>query len=343
MASGVQRYEQVVVSGIAHVDAPHVVTSREIDAQLEAPLARFGMHPGVLEGYAGIVERRFWDVGEQPSAGAIAAGAKALAASGVDTVGIGALVNTSVCRDYIEPSTASIVHAGLGLPPAALNFDLGNACLGFVSGMTVVAGMIEGGEIDHALVVNAEGSRHAVEQTIARLTDPTCDEATFRDSFATLTLGSGAAAMVLSRADLVEGGHPFKGGMSRAATEHHALCRGQVDEMRTDARTLLMAGLSLAKDIFPEAAERFGLTPETTASYVLHQISKVHTEATADLLGLDPEKIPLIYPHFGNIGPAGIIMTLSKEAEADRLVAGDRLALMGIGSGLNMTVAELVW
>lgn len=343
MASGVQRYEQVVVSGVAHVDAPHVITSREIDEQLATPLARFGMHPGVLEGYAGIVERRFWDVGDQPSTGAIAAGERALVAAGIDRSAVGALVNTSVCRDYIEPSTASIVHAGLGLAPAALNFDLGNACLGFVSGMTVVAGMIERGEIDHAIVVNAEGSRHAVEQTIARLTDPGCDEASFRESFATLTLGSGAAAMVLSRADLAPDGHPYRGGMSRAATEHHGLCRGQIDEMRTDARTLLMAGLALAKDIFPEAAERFGLTPDATAAYVMHQISRVHTDATADLLGLAPEKIPLVYPEFGNIGPAGIIITLSKEAEAGRLATGDRLALMGIGSGLNMTVAELVW
>lgn len=343
MAGGVQRYEHVVMSGVAHVDAPHVVTSAEIDAQLAEPLARFGMRPGILEGYAGIRARRFFDVGELPSTKAAEAGERAVAASGLPREAVGVLINTSVCRDYIEPSTASIVHAKLGLGPHALNFDLGNACLGFVNGMSLVAGMIERGEVDHGLVVDAEGSRYAVEQTIARLTDPACDEPTFRDSFATLTLGSGAAAMVLSRAGLVDGGHPFRGGMSRAATEHHTLCRGQVDEMRTDARALLMAGLTLSKDLFPEAAEHFGLTDEATRAYVIHQISEVHTSMMVDLLGLDAAKIPLLYPEFGNIGPAGIIVTLSKEAEAQRYVPGDRLALMGIGSGLNMTVAELVW
>ena len=91
-----------------------------------------------------------------PSVPAAEAGERALAASGVDRADIGILINTSVSRDYLEPSTASIVHGRLGLPVDATNFDLGNACLGFLNGMNLVSTMIEHGEIDHGMVVNAE-------------------------------------------------------------------------------------------------------------------------------------------------------------------------------------------
>ncbi len=45
-----QRYEQVVISGLAHVDAPQVVTSTEIEDQLAATLERLGVEPGAAGG-----------------------------------------------------------------------------------------------------------------------------------------------------------------------------------------------------------------------------------------------------------------------------------------------------
>lgn len=343
MPRPVQRFDHVAVSGIAHVDAPVRVTSAALEEQLDATMARIGLPPGTLEALSGIEERRFWHPGTKPSAVATEAATKVLEGSTVEVSEIGALVNTSVDRDFVEPSTACIVHANLGLPPEAINFDVGNACLGFLNGMALVAGMIERGDVDHGLVVDGEGSRFVTEATIARLADPACDRQVFRESFATLTLGSGAAAMLLSRAELVEGGHPFRGFISRAATQHHALCRGQVDDMRTDTRRLLAAGIVLARDAYKEAVEAFDLSNEAVAMFVMHQVSKVHARQVVETLGLDPDKVPLLYPRFGNIGPAGMVITLSKAVEAGRLATGDRVALMGVGSGLNAAMADLRW
>ena len=50
-----------------------------------------------------------------------------------------------------------------------------------------------------------------------------------------------------------------------------------------------------------------------------------------------------LYPEFGNIGPAAVPITLSKAAESGRLHKGSRVALMGIGSGLNCSMAEIIW
>ncbi len=342
MAKAVQRYRNVVISGLAHLDAPNVLTSADIEAELAPALRRLRLRPGLLEHVAGISERRVWNPGAMPSDAAAAAGELALTRSEVAPEHIGLLVNTSVDRDYLEPSTASIVHGRLGLPSRTLNFDLGNACLGFLNGMSLVAAMIEQGEIDHGLIVDAEGSRFVVESTIARL----LAEATpgsFRAQFATLTLGSGAAAMVLSRADLVEGGHRFLGGLSRAGTQHAQLCTGQRDGMNTDAQQLLAAGLEIAAATWKEAVDAFGWDPRGFDLYAVHQISKVHTRAICDTLNVDQSRFPLIYPTFGNIGPASIPTVLSKSAEDGRLSAGDRVALMGIGSGVNATAAEVVW
>ncbi|MGI8691656.1 MAG: 3-oxoacyl-ACP synthase III [Geodermatophilaceae bacterium] len=342
MAKAVQRYRDVVISGLAHLDAPNVLTSADIEEELAPALRRLRLRPGLLEQVAGISERRVWNVGAMPSTAAAAVGGLALARSEVAPEDIGLLVNTSVDRDYLEPSTASIVHGLLGLPSTALNFDLGNACLGFLNGMSLVAAMIEQGEIDHGLIVDAEGSRFVVESTIARLLAE-ATPSSFRSQFATLTLGSGAAAMVLSRGDSVDGGHRFLGGLSRAGTEHALLCTGQRDGMNTDAPHLLAAGLQIAASTWKEAVDTFGWDPRGFHLYAVHQISKVHTRAICDTLNLDQNCFPLIYPKFGNIGPASIPTVLSKSAEEGQLSRGDRVVLMGIGSGVNATAAEVVW
>ena len=61
------------------------------------------------------------------------------------------------------------------------------------------------------------------------------------------------------------------------------------------------------------------------------------------LLRLDPEKIYRIYPELGNIGPAAVPIALAKAVAKGKIKRGDRVALLGIGSGLNCSMAEIVW
>ena len=60
-------------------------------------------------------------------------------------------------------------------------------------------------------------------------------------------------------------------------------------------------------------------------------------------LGIDPKKVLTIFGEHGNIGPASVPIVLSKLREMGRLKKGDRVALLGIGSGLNCSMAEVVW
>lgn len=337
------KFENVSILSVAHVDAPHRLRSEEIEQQLAPTMRRLGIPPDMLRLRSGIMERRFWDEGVMPSEVATQAGEKALEASGIDRSKVGVLINTSVCRDYLEPSTACIVHSGLNLSETCMNFDLGNACLGFVNGMDMVGNMIEREQVDYAVLVDGETSRQITENTIGLLNDPEVDEKTFRENFASLTLGSGAAAMVLGRSDLAPNGHRFTGSVNLAATQHCHLCAGNIDHMVTRTKELLMAGMELALKTWAKAAKALGWTADAIDHFVLHQVSKVHTEQFAGILGIDLGKVFRVYPEFGNIGPAGVPIVLSKLEESGRLERGDRVALCGIGSGINCTMAEVLW
>ena len=337
------RFENVSIASLAHIDAPHRVTSAALADRLMPTLSRLGIRPELLEKLSGIVARRFWDEGVQPSEVATEAARLAIERSGVDPAEIGVIVSTSVCKDFIEPSVACMVHGNLGLSPDCLNFDVGNACLAFMNGMDVVGNMLERGQIGPALVVDGEGSRGVTEATVNRLLDPSTTERSFRDQFAALTLGSGAAAMVLSQADLCDAGHRYLGGASLAATQHSDLCQGQPDYMKTDTRKLLMAGLQLASQTWQRCQATLDWRAEDFDEFVLHQVSRVHTENLVATLGLDLAKVHTIYGEFGNIGPASVPIALSKAVELGRIQAGSRVALMGIGSGLNCSMTEVFW
>ena len=333
------RHRDTAVLSVTAVDAPVVKTSVEFDEIIGDSYKRNGLRPGMLAALAGIRERRWWGEGQDFVDGAIEAGRLALGQAGVDPSRIGLLVNTSVSRSHLEPSIAVNVHAELGLGTHCLNFDLTNACLGFVNGMQLAATMIDSGQIDYALVVDGEGSREPQERTLERLAGPDATTQDIIDQFATLTLGSGAAAMVLGRASDHPEGHRVVGGVSRAATEHHELCVGDFSEMRTDTQGLLTAGVDLATQLWDDAREEFEW--DDMDRYVVHQVSSVHTGKTAQALGLDESRIPLTFPVLGNMGPAAVAITLAKEAESLR--RGDRVLMMGVGSGLNMTCLELTW
>jgi 3-oxoacyl-[acyl-carrier-protein] synthase-3 len=281
----------------------------------------------------------------QPSDAATMAAQKAIAASGVPHENIGILVNTSVCRDYLEPSTASIIHGNLGLADTCQNFDVGNACLAFLNGMDIASRMIERGEIDYALVVDGETANLAYEKTMERLSLDSVTAEQFRDEMATLTLGSGAAAMVLARAELVPGAPRYKGSVTRSATEWNHLCRGDVahDRMIADGRMLMIEGVKLGKKTFAAAKQAMGWVVEELDEFVIHQVSKAHTQAFLKAFGINPKKVMTIFGEHGNIGPASVPIVLSKLREMGRLKKGTRVALLGIGSGLNCSMAEVVW
>jgi len=336
-------FQHVSIAGLAHIDAPHTLSSDEINLRLKPTLDRLGIKTDVLRDVAGINARRLWDADMPLADAATDVARKAIAEANVDPSKIGILINTSVSRDFLEPSVASIVSGQLGLPDTCQNFDVANACLAFINGMDIAGRMIERGEIDYALIVNAENANVVYQKTIERLNREGITAEEFRNEFASLTLGCGAAAMVLARRELVPDAPQYRGGVTRAATQWSHLCRGNLDRMVTDTKMLLIEGIKLAQLTFGAAKQALGWAVEEMDEFVIHQISRAHTEAFLKTFGIDPQKVLTIFHEHGNIGPASVPIVLSKLKEMGRLKKGKRIALLGIGSGLNCSMAEVVW
>ncbi len=165
----------------------------------------------------------------------------------------------------------------------------------------------------------------------------------FRDNFAALTLGSGAVAAVITHADISKTGHRVNGHVALADTRHSDLCLGQPTEMIVHARPLMEAGVELAKRTWLEAEREFGWKPDDIDLFVCHQVGKRHHEFLFESLGLDAQRAFITYPFLGNVGPASVPLTLALALERGRLRPGHKVALMGIGSGLNCSMMDLTW
>ncbi len=340
-------FENVSLAAFGHALPTDVVTSDELEERLAPVYDRLHLSVGRLELMSGIRERRFFPPGTRPSTVAARAGAKAIEASGVPRESIGCLIHASVCRDFMEPATASVVHDLLELPPTCTAFDLSNACLGFANAMMVVGGMIEHGEIDAGLVVAGEDGGPLVEETVRTLTEGAdLGRREVKQAYASLTIGAGAAGAVLVRASVHPGGRRLIGGTALAATEHNALCSGDRTDgsgplMDTDSEALLLAGNALAVRTWARFTEELGWAPDSIDRIVTHQVGAAHRRQLFETLGLDLERDFPTYATLGNMGSVSLPATFALAEEAGFIESGHRVAMLGIGSGLHCLMLGL--
>lgn len=337
------RYQRVHIQAIDYALPPIEVTTASLEKMLGPLLRRLGLADGVLEALTGVRARRMWPEGTLNSDAATLAARALIARHGLPDCGVQALVSTSVGKDYIEPPIASLVSGDLGFGVDCMNFDVGHACLGFMTGMCAVANLIELGQIECGLVVAGEGSRTVTAGTLRRLLQPGVDFRTFSEHLATLTLGSMAVAALLVHERHSKHGHRLLGGATRASTRHSRLCLGTATEMKTEAANLLRAGVDLAEVTFASARQNLGLRTEDFAEFALHQVGRANHDALSERLGLPSERVLRLYPDYGNVGAAGVPFTLATAVELGRIRSGDKALLCGIGSGLNSTMLGVQW
>ncbi|MBU0717869.1 MAG: 3-oxoacyl-ACP synthase III [Planctomycetes bacterium] len=347
------KYAQVCLEAFGYVLPEKVVTSREIEEELAPVYERFGVHAGRLELMTGIRERRFWSEEVLPSTASTEAGRRALELSGVRPADIECLINTSVSRDCLEPATASVVHDNLALPRESILYDISNACLGFLNGMVSLANMIELGQVRRGLIVAGESSRQLVRTTIDQLLKaPKLDRQDFKKAFASLTIGSGAVALVLAHQDVSQTGHRLLGGVVRSATEHNHLCRGSADTgfgsdasmtMSTDAETLLVDGCKLAGETWATFKETMGWSNGEINRAYCHQVGEVHRDRFYESIDLDVSRDFSTFPFLGNVGSVSLPLTMAMGIERDPPDAGTNIAMLGIGSGLSCVMLGVRW
>ena len=344
-------FENVCIEGLGYHLPENRITSSELETRLAPLYERLKLPLGRLQLMSGIEERRFWDEGVFPSEVAAIAGKKAIESSDIESKDIGCLISASVCRDFLEPSTASIVHNCLELPEESFVFDVSNACLGVLNGMCIVANMIDQGTIKAGLIVSGENGGPLVNNTIENLlsrSDITRNN--IKSSFASLTIGSASVGVLLTHKDISQNKHRLLGGISIAETKFNHLCRGNVDAgtqvaplMETNSEKLMLEGCRLAGRTWNRTRELLGWKNGDVNRVFCHQVGKGHRKLMYENVGLDIEKDFSTLEFLGNTGSASLPVTLAIGVEKEVLAKGDRAALLGIGSGLNCLMMGVEW
>ncbi len=340
------RFENVCIESIAVALPEEIWTSAQIEERLRPLYERLKLPEGRLELMTGIRERRMWPEGTRPSDASAAAGKAVLAKSALNAEQVELFVHAAVSRDMLEPATASFAHRKIGLPGTAQILDVSNACLGFLNALTLAAGMIEGGQIKCALVASGENGRPLVDQTLRTLVERPLSRNEIKPYFANLTIGSGAVAAVVCHRSLVKGrAHRLLGGRARAATQHSELCQGDTYgaeslAMQTDSEQLLIAGVNLAQETWREFTALQGTSFDR---FICHQVGSVHRRKLYETLGLDLAKDFSTFETLGNTGSVALPATLALAIEQGAVTEGQRVGLLGIGSGLNCLMLALEW
>lgn len=337
------------MASLAHDLPGRKVSSDQLEQRLAPIYDRLGLRVGRLELMTGIAERRFAEPGTRPSELATGAGRLALKQAGIDPSELGVVIHSSVCRDFLEPATASVVHRNLGLPESCAAFDLSNACLGFLNAMLQVALGIELGQWRAGLVVSGEDGGPLVEATVAsllaRASEVTRGE--LKRALASLTIGSGSVAAVLAAEELAPRAPALLGGALRADTRHVELCQGDLAGefggplMETDAEALLEAGCALAARTFPQFLQELEWEREDLDHYVTHQVGGAHRRALLGALELDPARDHPTVERLGNVGTVSAPISLSLALGAGEIPPGSKVAMLGIGSGLHCAMLGL--
>jgi acyl-CoA:acyl-CoA alkyltransferase len=344
-------FSRVAIEAFGLTIPPVVVTSSELESRLAPTYDRLGLPEGRLELMSGIAERRFWEPRTPIGCPSISSARLAMEAAEFDPSRIGCLIHASVCRDYLEPATACGVHAELRLSNDCWVYDLSNACLGLLNGMVQIAALIEQGVIQAGLVVGTESARNLIDSTIESLNcDRSVTRKSIKPSFASLTIGSGSCAILLVDRELSRTDNRLLRGVARAECNHHGLCQSDTDQaggdmqplMQTDSEKLLLAGLEVGKRTFDQLLAS-GFARSDFHKSVCHQVGSTHRRMMLEALQLPPDFDFSTFHWLGNTGSVALPTALALGLHSGFIQAGERTALLGIGSGINSVMLAAEW
>ncbi len=345
------RFQKACIESLAAVLPEESWSSADIEAKLRPLYERLKLPEGRLELMTGIKARRFWPAGTKPSDASAAAGKAVLAKSSFKPEQMEVFLHSAVCRDMLEPATATFAHHRIGLGPDCQIFDVSNACLGFLNGLVTLGAMIDAGQIRCGMVAAGENGRPLVEETIRHLLAANLDRNAIKPFFANLTIGSGAVAAIVCHEDLLPAGapkHRLVAGAVHSATKHSELCQGDSGGsgslvMQTDSEQLLIAGVEVARKTWEKFEQETGWNRETPQRFICHQVGSMHRKKLYETVGLDLARDFSTFETCGNVGSVSLPATLAASVEAGAVKSGDKVALLGIGSGINCMMLAVEW
>ncbi|GJO08005.1 3-oxoacyl-ACP synthase [Mycobacterium marinum] len=302
-----------------------------------------------LERLTGIRERRV-SVGDEDSYSlATAAALDALAAARQDPASLDVVINCSITKfrggltQWLEPSMSSAVARGIGAH-RAMTFDVSNACAGMLTGVTILNNWIRQGVVERGLVVSGEYISQLSHNAARHIRNIMSKE------LASLTLGDAGAALLLERAPVGSAGIALAGFTTVA--DYSRLClaypRGHDPGARmfTNARAIHQAAMANTPLLLEEVLETAGISIHDIDHVITHQTSaraiRKGMAKMSEAFGDKPRHDAVItVDRYGNTASTTHTVALIEELTAGRIVAGERIALIALASGLEIGIVLL--
>lgn len=285
----------------------------------------------------GIEERHIVEDGETTSMLGIKAAQAALDDAGLKPEDIDLIICATSTPDYTFPSTATQIQTGLGIAHGAA-FDLQAVCTGFVYGVATADKFLASGSHKRALVIGAE--------TFSKLLD-------WNDRTTCVLFGDGAGAIVLEAAE-GEGTSADRGVLtSHLRSDGRYRDKLYVDGgpgstkttgvLKMEGKEVFRFAVGMVTDVIRDAFTATGTTAEDLAWFVPHQANRRIITASADKLGIAPEKVVITVDRHGNTSAASIPLALDVARKDGRIKDGDLVMIEAIGGGFTWGSALIRW
>ncbi len=321
------------------------ISSRELMAQIDAP-QRFGLNRNWLARLTGVRERCVAADHMQPSDLAVYAARDALAraeSKEITLADIDALIFAGVFRDYHEPATAHIVAHKLGanIPTA---FDVSNACHSFEDALHIMDALIATGQVKYGLLVTGETSYRMRHEAVNMLKQTT-DRELFMELCAGLNVGDCGAAMIVGPKKEPDIG--FMGFMQESrSTYYHYSTSGPAccdHLLKVSMTPLVDEAIRMGEAMFPPFIDNLGWHRNEIKACASHQASTSQIQRMAGYMDVDPALFVETVSTLGNLISGNVVVGLHLLAQRQQVKAGDKLVLIGGGSGIVGSHAGLIW
>lgn len=318
----------VTIVGVAKCVPEKVVTNFDLESLVETSDEWISKRTGI--------KTRHVAVSETATGLAVSAARDALAVSGVPAEEIGVIVACTITGDDLTPSLAGRLQKALDIPSCAA-MDVSAGCTGFVYALVTAASLMDTLQKDAALVVASE--------LMSKYTDWT-DRATC------VLFGDGAGAAVLKRSDVARLLHPILEAKSDTddvitvkKEERETPFSGPVDEkkeyIRMKGADVFTYAVGVLEGTLLRLAERCKERPYTKV--IPHQANEKIIDFVVRSMKLRREQFFIDIANYANTSSASIPIALCDAWESGWLRAGDRLAIVGFGSGLTSGGAVIDW
>ncbi len=289
----------------------------------------------------GIRTRHIADDGMATSDMAYEAARQAIESRGISAAEIDAVIVCTVTPDMMFPSTACLVQNRLGIA-SAWGFDLVAACSGFIYGLTTAANLVAAGSHDRILVVGAD--------TMSRIVD-------YEDRATCVLFGDAAGAMIVEPAadgetgfidfyNLIDGSGgdylkmPAGGSRMPASAE---TVRRKLHYVHQDGQQVFKYAVRTMYETCRTLLEKNNLTAGDIAAFIPHQANKRIITATADRLGIPPERTIINIDRYGNTTAATIPLATRDAIAEGKLKKGDIVLFAAVGAGYTAGVNLWRW